>query len=232
MELITLPERLDAAQIGALAERVRASRKPGSKAAGLGFAGACDGLDLEALVAAHFSPEVAPLDAFAILIEAIAADPRPVVFAAQGALRGGGVAFAAVADVVIAHPSASFGLPEVFWGLVPATVLAPLTRRVGPVAARRMALGAAAIDAHEARRIGLVDEVADDPFAAATAWGLRWAKADPRALATVKALTRGAVDAAAARGACRTLLATEETRRRLRALVAGQVPWDEAGGEP
>lgn len=194
----------------------------------------CEGLDLGALTqptaeAASGETRIA-LDQFAALLQAIERAPRPVIAMVDGPAIGGGVGLAAAADVVLATPRATFGLPEALLGLIPAMVFPVLARRVGVVCARRLALGAAVISAPEAWRLGLVDEVTDDLDEAVARYVRRLERMDPRALAEMKALvaehhgTPAAYRAdAAARFGC--LLTSPETGMRLARFLAGDTPW-------
>ena len=58
---------------------------------------------------------------------------------------------------------ATFCLSEVKLGIVPAVVSPFVTEKIGPGHMRRYALTAERFDAAEARRIGLISEVADSP---------------------------------------------------------------------
>src|SRR5438477_5999325 len=77
---------------------------------------------------------------------------------------GGGVGLAAVCDYVLATERATFGLPELLLGLVPATIFPILLERMPPQRARRLALLGHTQNAAQASASGLVDEVvASDP---------------------------------------------------------------------
>ena len=75
----------------------------------------------------------------------------------------GGVGLVAACDLAVAGPAATFTLSETLWGLLPAMVMPFLVRRVGPQRAFRLTLSAETIDASEAHRIGMVDELAENP---------------------------------------------------------------------
>lgn len=102
----------------------------------------------------------AATEAAAAAIEAI---PVPTVALVEGACLGGGVSIALATDVVLAVPSARFGIPAASLGtLYPAGALGRLVRRVGDRRARWLMLGAERIAAHEAVTIGLAERVVDD----------------------------------------------------------------------
>jgi len=86
--------------------------------------------------------------------------PKPTVALVQGAAYGGGVGLSAACDIVIACEQAKFCLSEVKLGLI-ASVISPYVRAaIGESQTRRYTLSGEVFDAHEARRIGLVHEVA------------------------------------------------------------------------
>ena len=85
--------------------------------------------------------------------------PKPIIAAVNGVCVAGGV------ELMLAAPHARFGLPEVCWSIYPfggATV--KLFRQIGQAHAMKLLLTGKFIDAEEAARIGLVNEVvpADD----------------------------------------------------------------------
>lgn len=88
--------------------------------------------------------------------------PLTVVSVVDGRATGGGVGLAAASDLVLAGPQAEFILPEAIWGLLPCCVLPFLIRRIGFQAAYAMALTTLPVDAQQAHRIGLADEVCAD----------------------------------------------------------------------
>jgi methylglutaconyl-CoA hydratase len=86
--------------------------------------------------------------------------PHPTVATVHGACFGGGVGFVASCDVAVAAEDAQFALTEVRWGIVPAPIVPQLVTSIGLRQTRRYALSGERFDAAEARRIGLVHEVA------------------------------------------------------------------------
>ena len=84
--------------------------------------------------------------------------PQPAVAAVHGFALGGGCELALSCDLVVADPTAVFGLPEVTVGLVPGgggTQLA--LRRLGPGRAADLVLTGRRVGIDEAERLGLVD---------------------------------------------------------------------------
>lgn len=169
---------------------------------------------------------------FAALLSALERDPRPVIALVDGAALGAGVGLAAAADVVLATPRASFGLPETLLGLIPAMVFPALARRVGVPRARRLAIGAEPLGAEEALTWGLVDELCDDLEATLPRHVRRLSRMDAHAVARMKALVADRFPTPAgyeeeAAAALLDLMAREETQGRIRRFVAGGTPWPE-----
>ena len=115
--------------------------------------------------------------------------PLPTVAAVAGFALGGGTELALACDLVVAAADATFGLPEVRLGLVPAgggTQL--LVRRVGRSVAKDLVLTGRRVGAEEAGRLGLADRVV-----AATALAAEIAANAPTAVRMAKwALELGA----------------------------------------
>jgi enoyl-CoA hydratase len=92
--------------------------------------------------------------------EALARLRQPLVAALTGHAFGGGLELAAVADLRIAEAGIRLGLPETGLGMAPGwSGTQRLVRRFGAQAVRRMALGGEMLEAAEALRLGVVDEV-------------------------------------------------------------------------
>ena len=89
--------------------------------------------------------------------------PEPLVAAVTGHAMGGGLCVALCADARIGPrgTAASFGLPEVAIGVpFPPVPLRVVQAELAPWAARQLVLGDRRIDADEALRMGVLDELA------------------------------------------------------------------------
>jgi methylglutaconyl-CoA hydratase len=86
----------------------------------------------------------------------------PVIAAVRGRALAGGCGLATACDIVLASSSARFGYPEVKIGFVPAMVMAILRRNVSEKRAFELITRGAEINAAEAERIGLVNQVFSD----------------------------------------------------------------------
>src|SRR5215469_2555504 len=85
---------------------------------------------------------------------------KPVIACVNGAALGGGCELALACTLRIANDRAKLGLPELKLGLIPGYGgTQRLPRLIGRSAALKLMLTGAAVDAAEALRIGLVDEV-------------------------------------------------------------------------
>jgi enoyl-CoA hydratase/carnithine racemase len=189
----------------------------------------CDGMDLSAPVTVDARTLI---DRFAALLHAIEVTPRPVIALVGGRALGGGVGLAAAADIVIASPDATFGLPETLFGLIPAVVLPVVARRIGPARARWLAVSARVVSATDAWRFGLVDDVSDPESGLAT-YVHRLERLDTRAIGELKAIaatlhsTPDAWHEDSVGRFCR-LAASPETRDRVDRFLAGDTPWPDA----
>ncbi|MFB6153556.1 MAG: enoyl-CoA hydratase/isomerase family protein [Halodesulfurarchaeum sp.] len=110
-----------------------------------------------------------------------------VVAGIDGPARGGGVELALAADLRVATPEATFAEPGVSMGLFGAWGgTRRLPAAVGETHALDLSLSGRTIDASEAKDIGLVSRVVEDPRRVADAV----ARNDPAALTALKRLLR------------------------------------------
>jgi enoyl-CoA hydratase/carnithine racemase len=129
--------------------------------------------------------------------------PMPTIAAIEGDALGGGLEIALCCDLRIASERAKLGLPEVRLAVTPSTGgTQRLPRIVGPARAKELLLTGRIIDAAEAQRIGLVNEVvaAGGAVARARAIGAEIAERGPLAVRAVKTLVDGALDRSLAEG--------------------------------
>jgi methylglutaconyl-CoA hydratase len=87
---------------------------------------------------------------------------KPSICRVHGAAFGGALGLVACCDIVFASSDSLFCLSELKLGLVPATILPFLMRRMNFSAIRRLSLTAKKIPVERAKTYGLVDEVADN----------------------------------------------------------------------
>lgn len=127
--------------------------------------------------------------------------PKPILVALRGQCLGGGLEFAMAGSLIFASPEARLGQPEIKLGVFApaASVLLPL--RVGQSRAEDLLISGRAISALHAATWGLVNEVADDPAAAALAYFEKnlWGKSAASVALAVRAAREPFADLARAR---------------------------------
>jgi enoyl-CoA hydratase/carnithine racemase len=117
----------------------------------------CAGADISALS----EDDAAMKAAVSAGEEALRGLAVPTVAKIRGHCMGGGNQIAIACDLRVADTSAVFAVPPAKLSVVyPANSTQALVALVGPAAAKRLLFTAATIDATEALRIGLVDELA------------------------------------------------------------------------
>lgn len=95
---------------------------------------------------------------------------KPVIAAVEGYCLAGGLEMSLACDFIIAGDGSKFGFGEVDLGLIPGWGgIVRLARGIPLRRARQMILTSERIDAHEAARIGLVNEVTEQGGALARA---------------------------------------------------------------
>jgi len=110
------------------------------------------------------------LPRFHALFRTIAAARVPVIAAVEGRCLGGGLELAAFCQRLIAAPGARFGQPEIALAVFAPVASLLLPGRIGRARAEDLLLSGRLVDGREALAMGLVDELADDPLAAALGW--------------------------------------------------------------
>jgi methylglutaconyl-CoA hydratase len=155
----------------------------------------CAGMDLDELrstLTADANVIWADAQRLSELYDRIYSLPKPTIAAVNGPAVAGGAGLVTVCDLALSVPGAKFGYPEVRRGLVAAMVLPHLLRHVGERAARYLLLTGEFIDAEEAARVGLINQVveASQLMDTALAWAKACAEGGPQALAATKDLLK------------------------------------------
>ena len=117
------------------------------------------------------------------------ASPTVTIAAVNSIAFGGGCELAMACDFRIAAESASFGQPEINLGIIPGFGgTQRLPRLVGEAKALEMNLSGDPIDAYEAHRVGLANQVVPDHelFDSALAWARQLAEKAPIAVEEIK----------------------------------------------
>jgi enoyl-CoA hydratase/carnithine racemase len=126
---------------------------------------------------------------------AVARIPKPTVAAITGYALGGGMELALCCDFRVCGDNVKLGQPEILLGIIPgAGGTQRLPRLVGPARAKDLVFSGRFVDAAEALRIGLVDQVVgpDDVYRAACDLVRRYVGGPAYALRAAKeAIDRG-----------------------------------------
>ena len=144
---------------------------------------------------------------FASVLASLLDAPKPTLAFVNGRALGGGLGLAAACDWVTATDRATFGLPELLWGIIPATIWPIVTTRMAEGMARRWTISADARSAADALAAGLADEVvpAERAFPAPNETVRMLQRAEPGALRTLRhwmfETREESVDTVLARGA-------------------------------
>jgi enoyl-CoA hydratase/carnithine racemase len=228
---VKLPADLDATSIAMVTTALREALA--SPAAVVTVTGAnadtfCLGLALGA-----GTGHTAPTHAFSDLLTMMHLAPKPLLAVVNGRAIGGGMGLACACDWVVASDQATFALPELLWGLVPAIIWPVLTDRMAPHAVRQWTVSAHSRSAAEAHAAGLVDELAaSGGLDRATQRGARTlSRLDPEALQRLRGWARESrhydLPGALQRGAEITagMLNRPAVQRRWQAFSAGESPW-------
>jgi enoyl-CoA hydratase len=157
----------------------------------------------------------------------------PTIAAIEGAALGGGLELALCCDLRVAAESGQLGLPEVRLAVTPSTGSTQrLPRLIGVARAKELLLTGRIIDAAEAHRIGLVNEVvpAGEALSRAREIGEEIAERGPLAVREVKRLIDGALDRDLAAGhaaeveASVRIFATDDLLEGARSFVEKREP--------
>ncbi len=135
------------------------------------------------VINAHFNPSARRLTRVRV----------PTVCAVGGVAAGAGASFAMACDITIAAPGASFIQAFSKIGLIPdsgGSWLLP--QRVGLARAMALAMTGDKLSAADAKAMGMIWDVQDDPLAAALAMADKLAAMPTKALVATRHLLRGA----------------------------------------
>jgi methylglutaconyl-CoA hydratase len=156
----------------------------------------CAGMDLAEMLASVEAPpdenERRAMELGDVFV-ALRALPKVTVAVVRGRALAGGCGLASACDLVLAHPAARFGYPEIQRGFVPAMVMTMLRRATGEKVAFDLAATGRVLTADEARGAGLVSRVLPARRFEAEVAGLLTALAglSPSGLAMTKQLFYG-----------------------------------------
>lgn len=190
----------------------------------------CAGLDLNEFLAASVEDDPARAAIVRRMFSAVRHAAVPVIVAVNGPALGAGAVLAAVCDIRLASENATFGLPEINVGRCGGG--AHMGRLIPQSALRMMAFTGQPIDAAEAHRVGLVNEVLPqdqlmeraqaiaETIAAKAPLGLRLGKASLNEIEFMQVEEGYVVE----QGYSTRLMATEDAREATRAVVEKRRP--------
>lgn len=144
------------------------------------------------------------------IFDRVARLAKPTVAAIGAHAFGGGLEFAATADIRVMAPQATLALPEASVGIVPGwSGTQRLIRLLGEPIVKEMALFGRRISAERALAAGFAAEISDDPRAKAFELAEGLAGKSPRAVEVAKYMIHAAVG--------------EDTNAMIEALGAGMI---------
>jgi enoyl-CoA hydratase/carnithine racemase len=228
---VRLPRALDEATVATLANGLeQAMRAEGRVVTLIGHDDEtfCAGVAVDAVL-----QERQALSAFVNLLMLLRSSPKPLLALVDGRALGGGLGLACACDWVVASARATFGLPELLWGLAPAIIWPVVTARLTPSIAWQWTISAHARTASDAKTAGVVDELveADELDRHGRRAARLLERLEPEALRRLRQWSREsqtlALPAALARGAAITteLAGRPTVTQRWDAYSRGEAPW-------
>ncbi len=183
---------VDAAMIAALRQALAEHREiPELRAALLDHEG--PHFSFGASVEEHLPEQCAQmLKSLHALIRDMLDFPLPILVAIKGQCLGGGLEVAAAGSMLFAAPDARLGQPEIKLAVFAPAASCLLPERIGQARAEDMLLSGRSLTAEEALACGLIDELSDDPEAAALAWFDK--RLAPHSASTLRFAVRAARD--------------------------------------
>ncbi|MEU4314962.1 enoyl-CoA hydratase-related protein [Nocardia sp. NPDC024068] len=150
----------------------------------------CAGDDLAELAGLPAEQATAMAADLQAALGCLARIPQPTVAAISGYALGAGLELALGADRRVIGDNVKLGLPQIRTGLIPLAGIRRLSLLIGPGPARDLVFTGRFVEADEAARLGLVDQVVapDDVLGAAFAWARQFVTGPGQALAAAKAV--------------------------------------------
>jgi enoyl-CoA hydratase/carnithine racemase len=200
---------------------------------GAGDKAFCAGADLKERRGMSLDDTRAFLRELNRVLDVVAAFPRPVIAAVNGAAFGGGLELALACDLRLAADTAEMGLVETRLGIIPgAGGTQRLARVAGVAAAKELILTGRRIGAARARELGIVSEIvaAGDLPAAAARLAAEVSACGPLAVAQAKRAIDDGLDRPLSEGlgierACyEVVLASDDRNEGLAAFAEKRPP--------
>jgi enoyl-CoA hydratase/carnithine racemase len=115
--------------------------------------------------------------------------PVPVICAIQGVAYGAGLQIALGADIRYASPGATLSIMESRWGMIPDMGISTTLRHlVPPDRVKELSWSARVLDSAEAKELGLITAVVEDPVGACRGLAMDCAAKSPDAIRGIKTL--------------------------------------------
>lgn len=203
--LVRVPKDLSAASVETLMVDLYAAFDAPSDV--VLFVGSSSGTFCEGRTVAAGLVEPYEARAFASVLASLLDSPKPTLAFVDGAAMGEGLGLAAACDWIVATDRATFGLPDLQWGVMPAMIWPIITTRLSEGVARRWTISGHSRVASEAEAAGLIDGLidSDDPVPALDHTIEMLRRADRDALRTFRhwifEMREASIDTALARGA-------------------------------
>ncbi len=183
------------------------------------------GADIKAMAERSFQDVLtAPTKAFWARLAAI---QTPMIAAVSGYALGGGCELALACDMIVAHPKAEFGQPEILLGIIPGGGgTQRLTRTIGKQRAMELVLTGRRITAEEAYAMGLLNAIDEDWLGKAIEIAQVVARRPPIAVRLAKeaVLSAEAVDLTHERRLFEIAMDTEDRVEGMRAFLEKRRP--------
>lgn len=153
----------------------------------------CAGADLhwmQSMAQYDHSKNLEDAKQLAFLMELLYRLSKPVITLVQGSAFGGALGLIACSDLVLVAEEATFCLSEVRLGLAPAVISPYVSHKIGIAQAKRYCLTAEFFNAHQAKALGLINEVVqrDELIHQGQNMAANIAKLAPQAVTETKAL--------------------------------------------
>jgi enoyl-CoA hydratase/carnithine racemase len=130
----------------------------------------CAGMDVHEMHAAATLPDAEKsqdwgdtAEAYREVVSRMIELPKPIIASVNGPAAAGGAGLVLASDIVVATPTAQFGMPEPRRGIIAGVVAPLLAFRVGGGPAARLLLTSSLYSADEALRLGIYHELIDEP---------------------------------------------------------------------
>ena len=93
------------------------------------------------------------------VVKIIRNSTKPIIAKIDGDVLAGGMGIALACDIILATNRSLFGLSEVLFGIIPAYVFPLLLERVNYKKARFLILTSKRLNANDAMKYGIIDEI-------------------------------------------------------------------------